>query len=76
MAGKIVGAIVANSAVNGVTRRGAVLGTVVRLSVIRVLACIVVVPALLVAAFAERPITTSYGIHVANACSFPTRLGH
>ena len=33
VAGKIVGAIVANSAVNGVTRRGAVSGAVVRFSI-------------------------------------------
>ena len=82
MAGKIVGAIVIDSAVNGVTGRGALSGTVVRFSIIRIIVCIVVAVAftiglaLLGPAFAERPITTSYGIQVAKlCCSLPMRLG-
>ena len=82
VAGKIVGAIVIDSAVNGVTGRGAKSGTVVRFSIIRILVCIVVAIAftiglaLLGPAFAERPITTSYGIQVAKLCgSLPMRLG-
>ena len=68
VAGKIVGAIVIDSAVNGVTGRGALSGTVIRFSIIRILVCIVVAVAIIVViarlgpAFAERPITTSYGI--------------
>ena len=85
MAGKIVGAIVANvavnGAVNGVTRRGAVSGAVVRFSITRVLLRIVVAIVFIVAlallggTFAERPITTSYGFHVAKSCPFLKRLG-
>ena len=82
VAGKIVSTIIVNSAINGVTRRGAVSGTVLRFSIIRVLAYIVVAagfvvaPALLVAAVAESPITASYGIQVAKSCcSSPQRFG-
>ena len=75
MAGKIVGTIIVSNAVNGVTGRGAVTGAVVRFSIIRVLACIVVALALLGPAFAERTITASYGVLVAKSCSFPSRLG-